>query len=207
MRSEMQIAENKLSLTNTPTAVFTNSGDNGLQISNQGTINLFMTTTNGEVYNAGSAISNDYYNLFVVGGESFNEGHFLIEKDRALTTAEGIAPEISAEFAALTPEAIAKIKTFPSLFAGENRQYGRTDTDHLAFFGMVTNIRIQENGIKIYFQKFCSLPQQRLNETMRELAIHGKPSFNELNRTHWAIKKVNLIEELKAAGIRVLVPT
>ena len=207
MGNEIQIAENKLSSTNTPTAVFKNSGDNGLQISNQGTINVFMTANNGGVYNAGSAISNAYYNLFVVGGEPFNEGHFLIEKDRALTTAEGIAPEISAEFAALTPEAIARIKTFPSLIAGENRQYGRTDTDHLAFFGMVTDIRIQENGIKIYFQKFCSLPQQRLNETMRELAIHGKPSYNELNRTHWAIKKVNLIEELKAAGISVLAPT
>ena len=207
MGSVIQIAENKLSSTNTPTTVFKNSGDNGLQISNQGTINVFMTANNGGVYNAGSAISNAYYNLFVVGGEPFNEGHFLVEKDRALTTAEGIAPEISAEFAALTPEAIAKIKTFPSLIAGENRQYGCTDTDHLAFFGMVTDIRIQENGIKIYFQKFCSLPQQRLNETMRELAIHGKPSYNELNRTHWAIKKVNLIEELKAAGISVLAPT
>ena len=31
--------------------------------------------------------------------------------------------------------------------------------------------------------------------------------FNELNRTHWAIKRVNLIEELQAVGISLLAPT
>jgi hypothetical protein len=32
-------------------------------------------------------------------------------------------------------------------------------------------------------------------------------SFNELNRTYRTIKQVNLLEELKAAGISILAPT
>jgi hypothetical protein len=71
----------------------------------------------------------------------------------------------------------------------------------------VTDIRIQENGIKIYFQRFCTIPQRRLNEIAHNLAIKGSYNFNELSRTHWTIKQINLIEELRAAGISVLAPT
>jgi len=166
-----------------------------------------MPAVGGAVYNAATKINTDYYNLFVVGGETFNENFFLIDKNRALITAEGVAADIAEQFAALTPEAQASIKTFPSIFASENHQYGRTDDAHLALFGVVTDIRIQENGIKIYFQRFCTIPQQRLNEIMLNLAIKGSSSFNELNRTHWTIKRINLIEELRAAGISVLAPT
>ena len=59
------------------------AGDNGVQIANQGTVNLFLGGSN--------ALSTEYYSLFVIGGESFNDGYFLIEKDRALTTSEGVA--------------------------------------------------------------------------------------------------------------------
>ena len=207
MSNKIQVGERSLPTAPASQTVFTHSGDNGVQIANSGTANVFLPASNGMVYNAGNAINTEFYNLFVVGDESFNESFFLIGKDRVLTTTEGVAPEISAQFATLTPEAIKAIKTFPSLFVSENRHYGRTDTDHLALFGIVTDIRIQENGIKIYFQRFCSIPQQRLNDIMFNLAIKGKPSYNELNRTHWAIKRINLIEELRAAGISVFAPT
>lgn len=209
MSNEVQVANSNLPAPATPQTLFTHSGDNGVQIANQqgGTINFFLSSNNGAVYNAANAINTEYYNLFVVGDEAFNENFFLIGKDRALTTAEGIASDISAKFAALTPEAMAIIKTFPSIFASENHKYGCTDDSHLALFGVVTDIKVQENGIKIYFQRFCSIPQQKLNEIAFNLAIQGSSSFNELNRTHWTIKRINLIEELRAAGISVLVPT
>lgn len=206
MSKEIQVSASNLPSATSPQTVFTHQGDNGLQIANQGTVNVFLAGNNGAVYNAATAISTEYYNLFVVGDEPFAESHFLIGKDRALTISEGVAKDISAQFAALTPDVVDAIKSFPSIFASENRQYGRTDADHLAFFGLVTDVRVQENGIKIYYQKFSAFPQQRLNEIAFNLAIQGKPSFNELNRTHWAIKRINLTEELKAAGISVLVP-
>ena len=150
-------------------------------------------------------LNTDYYNLFVIGTETFSDGHFIVPKDRALT--ESMTPENKAQFSALTDEAIARIRTFPSIFASENHYFGKTDDDHCAIFGLVSEVRIQDNGIKIHFRSLWPIQQQRLNEILFQLAIDGTTSFNELDRTHWAIKRVNLIEELKAAGISVLAPT
>jgi len=71
----------------------------------------------------------------------------------------------------------------------------------LAYLGLVHDVKIQDNGIKIYARILTSIQQQKLNELARDLAIQGASKCNELNRTHWTIKRVNLIEVLKGAGI------
>ena len=164
-----------------------------------------QVSTTRNAPNTTFTLNTDYYNLFVIGTETFSDGHFIVPKDRALT--ESMTPENKAQFSALSDEAIARIRTFPSIFASENHYYGKTDDDHQAIFGIVKEVRIQDNGIKIHFQSLWPIPQQRLNEIIFQLAIGGTTSFNELDRTHWAIKRVNLIEELRAAGISVLAPT
>ena len=175
---------------------------------NVGVSYVFMssqfTTANG-IKNISVSMNTNYYNLFVIGAETYSDGHFIVPKDRALT--ESMAAETKSLFSSLSDEAIAQIKTFPSLFASENRGYGKTDEDHQACYGLVMDVRIQDNGIKIHFQPLSPIPQQRLNEMAFQLGIQGMPTFNELNRTHWAIKRVNLIEELRSAGISVLAPT
>lgn len=144
----------------------------------------------------------DYYNLIVVGNDDLDEPrHFLVRKDRALT--ESTAKELKEKYAALTPEAISIIKTFPAIIATENRQYGKTGSEHKAVYGIITDIKVQDNGIKIYYQVLNWVPQQKLNELTAELGIEGTTCFNELNRMHWAIKKVNMIEVLREAGLRV----
>lgn len=162
-------------------------------------------STTGGITGTSFSLNTDYYNLFVIDDETSAEGHFIAPKVRELT--ESMTDENKAQFSALTDEAISRIKTFPSLFVSENRHYGRTDEDHNAIFGLVSEVRIQDDGIKIHFQGLWSIPQQRLNEIACRLAMQGASSFDELNRTHWAIKRLNLIEELKAAGISVLAPT
>ena len=164
-----------------------------------------QVSTTRNAPNTTFTLNTDYYNLFVIGTETFSDGHFIVPKDRALT--ESMTPENKAQFSALSDEAIARIRTFPSIFASENHYYGKTDDDHQAIFGIVKEVRIQDNGIKIHFQSLWPIQQQRLNEIIFQLAIGGTTSFNELDRTHWAIKRVNLIEELRAAGISVLAPT
>lgn len=47
------------------------------------------------------------------------------------------------------------------------------------------------------------MPQQVLIDLAAGLCIGGAKAYNELNRTHWAIKKVNLVEKLEKAGYRV----
>jgi hypothetical protein len=46
----------------------------------------------------------DFYHLFVILGEKFEDDFFLVPKDRALT--ESTNDELKAKYASLTPEAI-----------------------------------------------------------------------------------------------------
>ena len=48
-----------------------------------------------------------------------------------------------------------------------------------------------------------ALPQQVLIDLAADLCIGGAKAYNELSRTHWAIKRVNLVEVLEKAGYRV----
>ena len=203
-----------LPLDNLPanTTVFAQTGERSVQVAQANNVNNvvnlivpMMSAGAGGFVNSNIALNMDYYNLFVIGDETFCDGHFTVPKDRALT--ESMSPEVKAQFSALSEDAVSQIKTFPSLFASENHSYGKTDDAHQTCFGIVTDVKIQDNGIKIHFRPLWAIPQQKLNEIAFNIALQRASAFNELNRTHWAIKKVNLIEELKAAGISVLAPT
>lgn len=144
-------------------------------------------------------LNNEYYNLFVRGDIDLqNIQPFTMEIDRALT--EYIDDNIKMEFSTLSADAQKQIKTFPSIFAKENTDYGHTDEEQLLGIGYVRQIKVRREAVKIYPQIIYLLPQQRLNEALFELDIQGSSSFNEFNRTHWSIKKVDLMEELRELG-------
>jgi len=207
MNKELPVIPNNELPANTTQTTFSQVGNDNIQVAHANNVNTVIIMTpatnnsNGTATSTGFALSNEYYSLFVIGDETFDGTFFMVEKDRALTIAEGIATEISEKYAKLDDAAIMEIKTFPALFMSENHQYGRTDPDHRAYFGFITDIKVQDNGIKIYFNKYLPIPQQLLNENMSRLAIKGKSGFNELNRTHWAIKRIDLLHELKAAAL------
>jgi hypothetical protein len=217
MGKDLQVASSgNLPQKNQPTPVeLTQTGDNNTQIAyvqnydGTSVTNVIVTGRHpGEApAPAQGALCREYYNLFVMGGETFkafSDGYFLVPKERALT--ESISSDIGKAVNTLHAEAVEFIKTLPTIFASENTRYACSDDTQLAFFGMVTNVRVQDNGIKIYYQTLNAILQKRLNELMRELAIEGRPTFNELDRTHWTIKRVNLVEELRDAGITVYAP-
>lgn len=212
MEKDLQLTSSSNLATSVAPTTFTQTGDKNTQIAHANSvhqvINIIvpgMAHQPGNAMNTSVSLNLDCYNLFVIGEEDFQGGHFIVPKDRALT--ESMSTEAKKQFSALSADAIAQIRTFPSLFTSENHQYGRTDDDHTAYFGLVTDVKIQDNGIKVYFHKLSAIPQQKLNELAFELAFGKAASFNELNRTHWAIKRVNLIEELRTVGISVLAPT
>ena len=178
-------------------------------VSSSNVTNVIVTSLHPGVIPAPApgGLNKEYYNLFVMGGEpftAFSNGHFIVQKDRALT--ENVSPDIEKSVNSLHAEAIEFIKTLPAIFSSENTDYGRSDNVQQAFFGMVIDVRVQINGIKIYYQTLNAISQKRLIDLMRELDIEGRPTFNELNRTHWTIKRVNLVEELRDAGITVYAP-
>lgn len=153
------------------------------------------------VIGQGVTFNYDCFSLFVIGTEQYDEPCFIVPKDRALT--ESTSQEIKNRCASLSPEAVSIIKTFPAIFCSENHHYANTDPDHMAYYGYVTEIKVQDNGIKVYFTKLNQLPQQVLIDLSEELCIGGAKAYTELARTHWAIKRINLIEVLERAGYRV----
>ena len=209
MANELQRPLSNQLPNNTSGTNLTQNGDNNIQVAHADTVNQNVIIAHG-FQNSNDAMKSlnqehdyDCYNLFVIGGESFDGSYFIVPKDRALT--ESTSQEMKDECAALTPEAIEKIKMYPALFASENENYGRAGCDQIAHYGYVTGVKIQDNGIKISFQTFNPIPQQILNDLAFELNLGRASSYNELNRTHWAIKRINLVEELKNKGIRVFV--
>lgn len=185
-------------------------GDNNTLIAHADNVNeynqtIFVTNSSANTQQQGAMpiyLNTDYYNLIVVAGDELdNKGYVMIDKERAIT--ECTADELKQKYAALTPEAIAEIKTFPAIIATENHDYGRTDDQHVAHYGVITDIKVQDNGIKVYYQFLNELPQERLNGLLFELGILGNSNFNELNRMHWAIKKINMVDTLAENGIRV----
>lgn len=143
-------------------------------------------------------ISCGYYNLFVVGDEIKN-GRFSMARDRFL---KGDSTAVKM-FADLSDEAVARVKTLPSLIMNENTEYGgRTAPEQEAYYGFITDLRIQENGlIKVRFRCVRKINQQRINDIAHLLDIFGARGVMELNYTHWTIKNVDLIEELTEAGL------
>ncbi|GHV05322.1 hypothetical protein FACS1894217_02000 [Clostridia bacterium] len=198
-----------------PPAVLSQVGDKNTQIAHAENVVIqksFNFIANGGITKKSGSLtqsmswqpSNEYYNLIVSGSDEHMEkalavGSLLIQKDRVLM---GCTEETKARFERLDDVAIEQIKLFPSIIASENHNYGRTDEEHQAFFGRITDIGCEDNGIRLYLQTIYPISQQRLNEIEYDLALQYSSSFNEFNRTHWAIKRVNLLDVLTASGLK-----
>lgn len=208
MDKELQVVPQQLPQQAQPTPVsLTQTGNDNTQIAYvaryEQNVAIFpgAQQTAMPVIGQGVTFNYDCFNFFVLGGEQYEGAYFIVPKDRALT--ESTSQEMQDLCASLSPEAIAIIKTFPAVFCSENRHYSKTDPDHMAFYGYVTDIKVQDNGIKVYFTKLNQLPQQVLIDLSYELSIAGAKSYTELSHTHWAIKRINLVEVLENAGYRV----
>ena len=144
-------------------------------------------------------ICTDYYNLVVQGRDGDYESPFIFDPSRALT--EGMKDSLKNQFSTLEPAAIRTLYTFPTLFATENLEYGHTDEEHKIAFGFIKQIKILSGGIKIYPNILFRFPQQLCNENVQDLGFYGDHRGNELNRTHWTIKQLDLIAELREMGL------
>lgn len=143
-----------------------------------------------------------HYNLFVFNDIDLQTGApFIFPADRALT--EHMGDGVDEGFAALDDAAITRITKFPSIFANENASYGHAAEDQVLGLGFVKQLKVRHEGIKIYPDIRYLIPQQRLNEALFELDLRGTGSFNEFNRTHWCIKRIDLIGELRELGFNI----
>jgi len=178
--------------------------------------NATTVTTNNNIFLPGNSTSatttplpqsKEFYHLFVMGIEQFPKvgyHHFNIERDRALTMY--ISPETKEKFQHIPKDLISEMKSFPALFLQENNgaDYGQAAPDQYVSKGVVTDISVTDNGIRIDCALMGSFPQQLLNQYSDEFALVTRgptKRYSELNTTHWTIKRMNLDLILQECGI------
>lgn len=132
------------------------------------------------------------YNLFVSADENSWEGaSFEMDISRCV---EYTDTEIAKKYKDLTEPLIREIKRFPCIFAYE------TPCEKAPKFGLIRSLLKRREKISIEYEIIeldPFLTHQGLTELSFRLDIIGW----ELNRTHWAIKNINLAEELYVKGI------
>ena len=135
------------------------------------------------------------YNLLVSGNEkAWDESPYYLETGRCVR--EYTDDDITAKFGEFNQEQVDLIRRYPCIFAYESAW--QKDPK----FGIIKDITNRQGKVKIEYE-LIDLPQfityQNLSEMLFELDI----SEWEMNRTHWAIKDVNLPKELLSKNVRL----
>jgi len=138
------------------------------------------------------------YNLLVSSDENAWEGDpWHIEEDRSVQ--EYTDKDIVARFGGLDAASIEELKLLPSIFGYE------TVREKNPKFGVITDIVKRQGHVRVSYALHDVDPfltWQDLKDMLFELDV-GKW---EMNRTHWAVKDVNLQQELLSARGIVLPP-
>jgi hypothetical protein len=133
------------------------------------------------------------YNLLVSANENaWQAAYYDLEIGRALT--KYTARALQDRYAAWNDESIAHLRGFPALFAYE------TANNQPARVGWITRVRHRNQTVRVEYEIEPSLPPidpQRL--LTLEFDLNLGPW--EMNRTHWALKDVELLPVLMEAGL------
>ena len=132
------------------------------------------------------------YNLIVTAREGAWNGHpYEFERRRAF---EYTDDEFVENYKDLDDAVIAELRSFPTLFAYE----APVGAD--ARLGFITTIRLRRDNVRLEYnfqEEIPPIPTLKLLELCWDLDINEW----ELNRTHWAVKPVNLLPVLVDAGL------
>lgn len=138
------------------------------------------------------------YNLLVSGLEESWDGE-AITYEASRCVHEYTDSDVEEIYGELTKKQIEAIKLLPCIFAYE------TSCKMAPKFGFIREITKRQGLVKLEYEivdldKFLSLKQ--FKDMWFELDIHDW----EYNRTHWAIKNVDLAKELRVFGITIPTP-
>lgn len=137
------------------------------------------------------------YNLLVSSSEgAWNGDPWQIELERCIR--EYTDKEITQKLGDLDASAVADLKRLPCIFAYEKPN--KMDPH----FGVLRDITYRQGEVKIEYELQPLTPFITAEE-LSAMSFDLDISKWELNRTHWAVKDVNLPKELRAKGI--ILPT
>jgi len=131
------------------------------------------------------------YNLIVTAEEGAWDGKSYVLPQERIT--EYTDDSLKTRYRILDDQAIAELKSLPTIFAYEEPR------DTPARVGRVTRIRSRRGRVRLDFELLKdvpAIPAAQLAKMAFDLDVDGW----EMNRTHWAIKDVDLIEVLEGAG-------
>lgn len=135
------------------------------------------------------------YNLLVSGNDKDWDGQpYILETGRCVREYTDAA--ITEKYGDFTQEEIDSIRRFPCIFAYE------AGCKKDPKFGIIRDITKRQGKVKIEYELMeidIFISHSDIAEMLFELDI----SDWEMNRTHWAIKDVNLAKELSAKGVRL----
>jgi len=135
------------------------------------------------------------YNLFVSSNEESWEGEpFFLEIDRCVR--EYTDTEITEKYGKLRQFDISKILRFSCIFAYESGCKKNPK------FGLIREIVKRQGKVKISYE-IIELDKFLTYSDILEMLFDLDISDYEMNRTHWAIKNVNLSKELIAKKIKL----
>lgn len=133
------------------------------------------------------------YNLFVSANEESWRGEpWTIELSRCVR--EYTDDDLMEKFSSLDAQSVAELQKHPCIFAYESHR------DLPPKFGLIREVTVRQRQVRVDYELIDVpnfLSADDLSSMMFELDI-GKW---ELNRTHWAVKKVDLAKELHRKGI------
>lgn len=144
------------------------------------------------------------YNLFVANtSNEWNGDPYTHTIDRCISVSEYTDEEIVKRYGALSEAQINEVMQFPCIFAYEMQCHKDPNFGYIRKIERKTEKRQEKVKIDykiIHLDKF--LTQAEFEAMSRELDMHGW----EYNRTHWAIKDVDLPKALLAKEIKVPSP-
>ncbi len=133
------------------------------------------------------------YNLFVSGNNEAWDGEpYILEIGRCVR--EYTDAEITKKYGELTSEQVDAIRRLPCIFAYEAGW--KKDPK----FGIVREVTKRQGKAKIDYE-LVELDKFITHSDIDEMRFELDISDWEMNRTHWAIKDINLAKELSAKNV------
>lgn len=189
------------------------TGTNNVAVANQpgATVNFTyninypqMADSSAEMMIAIQSFSKEYYQLIVTCDEDvFKDGVVSVIANRALTK-YNVPPEIYERCSTLTDEGIEELKRFPAIICQENTDMkGVTSPTQYCMFCYIQKVMKVGKNIKIAFKPIAPIQQIRLCDKRNAMffGLNMDCAITDLNHSAWSVRKVNVFEAFKEAGI------
>lgn len=135
------------------------------------------------------------YNLFVSANEdAWQDEHWQIEAGRCVR--EYTDETITEKFGSLNGAAVEELKQLPCIFAYE--AFNQLDPK----FGLITSVAKRQGEVRVEYE-LIPVDPFLTHDALANLQFELDIGKWELNRTHWAVKDVNLPKELHRQGIEL----